>query len=696
MKRDALVQWGALGVCAGCLAGAGFTAAHVASAAGRYRLTYADRATDNDPPEVGLGIALGAFRGLFVNMLWIRANYLKEEGKFHEAMTLARAITALQPHFPQVWVFHAWNMAYNISVSTQSPAERWNWVNRGIDLLRGDGIFYNPREMPVYRELGWIFLHKISGYTDESNQYYKRALAGEWTEVLGEPPRLGIMMSEQNVADVRRYQASLAGRGAAWDMLEVSPGESMDRHRASLVYVAWLADVERAPRSMSELTREDAGAGALVEAIRAAVGPEFGLEFLNRYTKVRAYLDSPFAGTETDSFMGAKSAALRGLMQDPAHAEAWPKVLACARRKVLVDRYHMDPSRMIRYTKLFGPMDWRHAASHALYWSRMGVENALLAVDENNKEDHDFINNDRQVMHSIQELYRSGDIYFNYFYWSTPTFRLARTGATQTDTFYSAVPNPHFIDAYGDMMDDVRSRGGKFDNATRIWSFYSAGYENFLQDVTRFYFRRGQRELAAKYQERLVTFPGININDQMKLLNVYAADLNSFIQAQFEDGRFTSPHVAVSELEGSLQGAFMALLAGDDAVFRSCWDYARTYHAAYRERQIKITGPSGGVGRMEMFDRDFREQAGLRFANFISELDTADAERLYARAPNDLRQWAYQMIAFQFSNSTNASVALAGRPFQEVFPEPEGMDEFRAYIKSLQERDVRLTPIEGG
>lgn len=114
---------------------------------------------------------MGAFRGIFVNWLWFRANEMKEKGQYYEAMELARAITTLQPRFPQVWVFHVWNMAYNISVATNTPEERWQWVNAGVRLLRKDGIRANPNDMLLHKELAWIFLHKIVGITDDANQY---------------------------------------------------------------------------------------------------------------------------------------------------------------------------------------------------------------------------------------------------------------------------------------------------------------------------------------------------------------------------------------------------------------------------------------------------------------------------------------------------------------------------------------------
>ena len=71
------------------------------------------------------------------------------DDKFFEAAQLADWITDLEPHFAQVWVFQAWNMAYNISVKFKENApgdysDRWRWVQRGIDLLRDEGLRYNP------------------------------------------------------------------------------------------------------------------------------------------------------------------------------------------------------------------------------------------------------------------------------------------------------------------------------------------------------------------------------------------------------------------------------------------------------------------------------------------------------------------------------------------------------------------------
>ena len=72
---------------------------------------------ENAPPMLAFTtVALGGFRGLISNFLWMRANDLQQDDKFFEAEQLADWITKLEPTFASVWVFQGWNMAYNISV----------------------------------------------------------------------------------------------------------------------------------------------------------------------------------------------------------------------------------------------------------------------------------------------------------------------------------------------------------------------------------------------------------------------------------------------------------------------------------------------------------------------------------------------------------------------------------------------------
>jgi hypothetical protein len=96
---------------------------------------------ENAPPVLAFTtVALGGFRGLISNALWIRATELQDDDKFFEMAQLADWITKLEPHFVQVWLVQAWNMAYNISVKFKDFPDRWRWLNGGIELLRDEEI----------------------------------------------------------------------------------------------------------------------------------------------------------------------------------------------------------------------------------------------------------------------------------------------------------------------------------------------------------------------------------------------------------------------------------------------------------------------------------------------------------------------------------------------------------------------------
>jgi hypothetical protein len=137
-------------------------------------------ALQNAPPILAFTtVALGGFRGLISNLLWIRANDLQQDDKFFEAAQLADWITDLEPHFSQVWQFQAWNMAYNISIKFQDFSDRWRWVERAIELLRDNGLRYNPDDVSIYRELAWFFQHKMGQNLDDANIYFKQQWARE-------------------------------------------------------------------------------------------------------------------------------------------------------------------------------------------------------------------------------------------------------------------------------------------------------------------------------------------------------------------------------------------------------------------------------------------------------------------------------------------------------------------------------------
>lgn len=652
MQTETRTQLIAIVVMIIALVGSGIFAVELTASGGRNRLSYADVAQEGQPPQVAAGIAMGAFRGLFVNFLWIRANNLKEEGRYYEAMDLANAITTLQPRYPHVWVFHAWNMAYNISVATQTSQERWKWVSAGIDLLRKQGIPNNPNDLLIHKELGWFFLHKIGGYLDDANLYYKRQLAAEWTLVLGPPPQ---------------------------------PDSGLkDFSEAAKQFADWLRPIAQAPESLADVIKADPKVADLIRVLAVECRYEVSPNLAKGYVVHQAIARSGEAELARRA-MRDENKRFHEVVNDPQWQPQWASLLAHLRRRMLIDEYHMDPDRMVRYTETYGPIDWRHHAAHGLYWSSRGVENAMIRWREENRRDFDFVNAHRVVVQSLQDLWRSGDLHFDFWGW----VKNPESGRV----FYRASPNIHFIEKYGDHLEEYVAQS-HFERIDRSYRLYAAGYENFRKDAIRFLYRRGQREWAARMKEDLRRWPHRNTNDPDREI-LFALDLDQFVKKELEDS-LTRPSVVREEVVGSLHGAYIqGLLADNSEVFRAQMEYAALVHRYFFDQQSYRNHLDPSTLRMAQIDPDFRVVAGSEFAALLTMLDLTDAERIYDNAPRDLRVWAYDILVARFKEGMESVVEVGGRKFEEVFPEPEGMAEHRAFLRRKeQEQQERLPPVQ--
>lgn len=311
----------------------------------------------NAPPSLAFAtVAMGAFRGLVVDALWIRADKLKMEGQYFDARQLAEWITTLQPRFPEVWDFQAWNMAYNISVAMPNtqPQERWRWVKNGYELLRDKGIPINPHSILLYRSLAWIFHHKIGGITDDVNKYYKLQL------YMAMKPLVGDATNEQFIA------------------------------------------MAKAPKDLAGLLRDE-DAAKLVADLRAAdKGFEKDDEFARTYLMLRlAATDPNRISAVIDRYRGTK---------------ALEKVDVFVKAYLLRDVWKMDPAMMDELNRIYGPrdfedpniiypLDWQNPQVHAIYWGAEGLRMGSKASYDTHE-----INTDRIVFQSMQALYRSGKV----------------------------------------------------------------------------------------------------------------------------------------------------------------------------------------------------------------------------------------------------------------------------------------------
>jgi hypothetical protein len=107
-------------------------------------------------------LTLGGFRGLLATYLWIQAENDKNDRKWVELETKYDIIGALQPYFISVYVFHAWNQAYNLSAQFHDNDAKYKWVLDGLAYLN-KGEDYNPNTPDILVEQGHMYFLKLGG-----------------------------------------------------------------------------------------------------------------------------------------------------------------------------------------------------------------------------------------------------------------------------------------------------------------------------------------------------------------------------------------------------------------------------------------------------------------------------------------------------------------------------------------------------
>lgn len=147
-----------------------------------------------------VNVALGGFRGTLVDLLWLRAQQLQDAGRYVELVPLAEGIAALEPDNAEVWAYHAWNLAFNVSAMMGRAEDRWRWVWAGVDLLLRRGTRMNVREARMHRELSWIFQFKMGTDVDRAAWYYRvewARMMDAYLEAGGRPPEEGSLSEEE-------------------------------------------------------------------------------------------------------------------------------------------------------------------------------------------------------------------------------------------------------------------------------------------------------------------------------------------------------------------------------------------------------------------------------------------------------------------------------------------------------------------
>lgn len=414
---------------------------------------------ENIPPSLAFAtIATGAFRGLVVDVLWMRADKLKDEGQFFDARQLAEWITILQPRFASVWEFQAWNMAYNISVAipANQPDQRWRWVRNGYELLRDEAIDkYKIKNITLYRELARIFQHKIGDVSDDAHKYYKLQLAMSMEPLLSsEDNQLG---SQDN-----RYFEALA----------------------------------EAPVSLQEIVT-DPNVASLVKALKSADNTfSDDDEFVSNYLSLRQNSGrfNAAAGSTIDDFRGT---------------DALKKFDLFAKARQLRKIWKLDPVLMRDLNKTYGPidfadpnthlpLDWRLPDSHAIYW---GVKGLQIAAREQSREiGMTETNTDRIVGHSLQNLFRNGKMFIRDMKLQIP---VEGSQESQTQIFKEVFlrPDLRMFDSYNKSFLAVLEKYK--DEKEGTLASLQNGHRNMLKNAVLSFYQSGHKLQAQKIYDQL-------------------------------------------------------------------------------------------------------------------------------------------------------------------------------------------------
>jgi len=690
----------------GPLEDAGWQPANVQRA--NLQLTYNPEVTKNMPADMALLYAsLGSFRGLAVNYLWMRATELKQQGKFYEAMELSRMITKLNPRFTEVWIFHSWNMAFNISVATHTERERWMWVKAGIELLRDQGIPANPKATGLYRQLAWTYLFKIGGFTDDMHWYYKRKLAEHWHELLGAPPA-------GDPAQTLEWFKPISEMDRQFFRTDALPIEVHDR-LGDLVVEYRETELEEPLESLRYLTPEqftrriDEVIAQVSERREDLIEQLKELKQRNADQVKRSLRDPDERFLEKYPEAAERVQWLRGmdlelnselahrlgrLMIEPVEPEApanpgadaklsdWLAerdteaarvrdeiVLPYLRAKVIRRAEKMSASTM--YELMTGewlstpespgavklPLDWRHPAAHGLYWSVRGVRAAQSRRHKTDRQYNVLLNTDRQMLHALQALTHNGYVVFN-----------PRTN------YYEQLPDPTYIAAYHKARFGAGERiGGPYERASVIESF-EAGHENYLVWATRLAYHWGTREQAERWYGKLGELFGAKLGRTDK----YAQPLSEFV---FEDLKedITSPDDARRIIGGLLRQAIMeGYINGRPDVASRRLDDARRLHAFYQSKQGRKT-LQASKDRMTM--PPFGDIVANVFETFMlldpSRMPIEARRRVWREMGRDnpaLQRRIWPRIHERLYGQVRRAMP-EGPPPEKLFPPPDGVEE---------------------
>ena len=665
--------------------------------------------------------ALGSFRGMIVNALFIRAEEYKNQGRYYDAMQLASAICKFQPRFPSVWEFQSWNMAWNISITAYTPEERWNWIYNGVKLIRDEGIQYNPRAVNLYKQLAWIYVNKMSESVDDFHLVFKRNWAWKMHIVLGPPPDpLGEYRPDAQLeaADMDLMEGALGAALRAESKMRderIRIREGMDPNKIALdidvdlpapeadagapqdsnardpqglrsyqivkkAFYDHLTRITEAPDKLSALFERAPRTRELVARLRPLGvhirdepldeetfgSPEGhdGLAFAFFY-RYRVLADRP---AFLSQIIAGEAAAPDA---DAENRQRFDEIVGVTRqdpdgqalfrflqKKTLREVYKLDPRKMAELTAKFGPIDWRLVDAHSLYW----VNEGLIAGKETiSKFGNDKVNTARIIFFSLRNLLHRNRMTFEPY---TESVNYAYINFSPDLNFVEPMHQAYL--GYGTLLDPNPDEPG-------VGGTFRTGHTNFLAEAVRLLYYAGRKRQAARYYEYIRDNYAMQSDGQPNPR--YAVPLDRFVrESGWESDSADSWRESRSLIAATLWSAYDSLADGDVGAYELHVNNALDIHSRYTQERKNLTAE-------KMRFPPFREmQVDALLGWYLSQPPTTPfvtvrKARLWRYLGLDpfLAQAAYDDLAPYFRKECEALQL----DVVKAFPEPRGMEQFR-------------------
>jgi hypothetical protein len=389
----------------------------------------------------------------------------------------------------------------------------------------------------LYRQLAFIFQHKIGAVSDEAHKYYKVQLAEAMEPLLGP------------VTD--EYFRALGGAPDNWQQVA-----------------------------------NDANVVPLIMALKSA-DKAFADDnkFVDKYLSLRQNPRrfKPGAFDVIDNFRGSAALAKFDVFAKAHH---------------LRNIWKLDPVLMQELNRKYGPvdwrepnknlpLDWRHPDTHAIYWAVKGLRVAGKKGVETPGESQyslDEVNTDRIVYHSLQSLFRGGRIYI----WEEPAAVSSQASSEPPRERRKEIylrPDLRMFEPYNRHVLTVIEK--YVDPNEEELASHQIGHRNMLKNALLSFYQSGHKRQAQKIYDQLRRqYP----EDEFKVpLAVFARE--RFIEELKGLHIFNATELVQMLLR---EGYFLYAIRDDDGAFgrESLAKEVHDYYMSEWEEQHRIDLPA--------------------------------------------------------------------------------------------------------